>query len=181
MAVQIVLLRGVNVGAKGARIAMADLRQFALDLGFRTARTLLQSGNLVVDGDVAEGEALERLLTTEAARRLDLTTDFLVRSPSALLDAIARNPAPDAARADPSHLVVFFLQHEPAAGALEALRAAIKGRETVQLIGRHAYFTYPDGIGDSRLTINVIERALGVRGTGRNWNTVTKLAALAET
>ena len=45
--------------------------------------------------------------------------------------------------------------------------------------GREAYFTYPDGIGDSKLTIAVIERKLGARGTARNWNTVLKLGALA--
>jgi hypothetical protein len=31
----------------------------------------------------------------------------------------------------------------------------------VRAAGRQAYITYPDGIGDSRLTINVIERKLG--------------------
>jgi uncharacterized protein (DUF1697 family) len=37
---------------------------------------------------------------------------------------------------------------------------------------------YPDGIGASRLTTALIERTLGTAGTGRNWNTVLKLAAL---
>ena len=179
MTSQIALLRGVNVGSKGARVAMADLRKFALDLGFTSARTLLQSGNLVVEGGVAVGEALEDLLAKEAKHRLGLTTEFLVRTPGELRDAIGHNPFADTARDDPSHLVVFFLKSEPGAGALESLRAAIKGRETVQLNERQAYFTYPDGIGDSRLTINVIEKALGVRGTGRNWNTVVKLAGMA--
>ena len=72
------------------------------------------------------------------------------------------------------------LKTAPAAGALERLRAAIKGPEGVELIGRNAYLVYPDGIGRSKLTIGVIEKALGVRGTGRNWNTVVKLAEMAE-
>jgi uncharacterized protein (DUF1697 family) len=38
---------------------------------------------------------------------------------------------------------------------------------------------YPDGIGRSRLTNRVIETKLDTRGTGRNWNTVLKLAELA--
>jgi uncharacterized protein (DUF1697 family) len=37
-----------------------------------------------------------------------------------------------------------------------------------------------DGIGRSRLTSALIEKKLGTRGTGRNWNTVLKLAALAD-
>jgi len=59
-----------------------------------------------------------------------------------------------------------------------ALQAAIKGREVVRAKGRHAYIVYPDGIGRSRLTNVMIEKKLGTRGTGRNWNTVLKLAAL---
>jgi uncharacterized protein (DUF1697 family) len=41
------------------------------------------------------------------------------------------------------------------------------------------YVVYPDGIGPSKLTGGVIDRALATRGTARNWNTVLKLAALA--
>jgi len=46
--------------------------------------------------------------------------------------------------------------------------------------GQQAYIVYPDGIGRSRLTAALIERKLATRGTARNWNTVMKLAALAE-
>ena len=43
--------------------------------------------------------------------------------------------------------------------------------------GRELYIVYPDGIGRSKLTNQLIERMLGTRGTARNWNTVLKLAA----
>ena len=38
----------------------------------------------------------------------------------------------------------------------------------------------PDGIGRSKLTSALIEKKLGARGTGRNWNRVLKLDALAD-
>ena len=41
------------------------------------------------------------------------------------------------------------------------------------------YIVYPAGIGRSRLTNSLIDSKLGIRGTGRNWNTVLKLAELA--
>ena len=94
---------------------------------------------------------------------------------------IAANPFPEQAASDPAHLVLMgTLRDAPSAGGREdALRAAIKGREIVQARGRHLYIVYPDGIGPSKLTGGVIERALSTRGTARNWNTVLKLAALA--
>jgi uncharacterized protein (DUF1697 family) len=47
----------------------------------------------------------------------------------------------------------------------------------VKAQGRQAYIIYPDGIGHSRVTGALIDRKLGTAGTGRNWNTVLKLAA----
>ena len=44
--------------------------------------------------------------------------------------------------------------------------------------GREGYFVYPDGMGRSKLTPNLIEKHLGGAGTARNWNTVLKVLAL---
>ena len=61
----------------------------------------------------------------------------------------------------------------------DALQAAITGRVRVRAKGKQASIVYPDGIGRSRITNALVERKLGSRGTGRNWNTVLKLDALA--
>jgi uncharacterized protein (DUF1697 family) len=60
---------------------------------------------------------------------------------------------------------------------VEALRAAVAGREIISQAGRELYIAYPDGIGESRLTNALIERRLGLRGTARNWNTILKIAS----
>ena len=80
---------------------------------------------------------------------------------------------------DPAHLVVTFLKEAPDPKRVKALQAAITGPEVVRTVGTQAYITYPNGIGRSRVTMALIERTLGTRGTGRNWNTVLKLGALA--
>jgi uncharacterized protein (DUF1697 family) len=91
---------------------------------------------------------------------------------------VAGNPFPDEAERDPGHLVVMFLKTAPRAKAVQALQAAIEGPESVRAAGKHLYVAYPAGIGRSKLTNTLIEKKLGVRGTGRNWNTVLKRAAL---
>ena len=176
MAVHVALLRGVNVGGK--LVAMTALRKLAEDLGASDVRTLLNSGNLVF-ASPKRGPALEALLEAEAEKKLGLKTRFFVRSPAEWAAVIAANPFPEAARDDPSHLVAMVLKDAPTAAAADALRAAIGGRETAVVAGRTAYLVYPDGIGRSKLTINVVEKKLATTGTGRNWNTVLKLAALA--
>jgi uncharacterized protein (DUF1697 family) len=178
MAVHIALLRAVNVG--GRSLKMGELAAFARDQGLTNPRTLLQSGNLVFESPDQGDAALERRLEAKAEARFGFQTDFMVRSTGEWAEMMTANPFCDEAREDPSHLLVMPLKTAPAKGALDTLRAAIKGPERVELVGRDAYLVYPDGIGRSKLTIGVIEKALGVRGTGRNWNTVVKLAEMAE-
>jgi uncharacterized protein (DUF1697 family) len=173
---QIALLRAVNVANRNM-VAMSDLRAMAERLGLAKVQTLLQSGNLVFDGKPG-GAKLETLLESEAKKRLKVETDFFVRTAGEWRALIAANPFPAEAKKDPSHLVLLCLKDAPGKPALEALRQAIKGREQVETDGRQAYAVYPDGIGRSKLTAALIEKHLGTRGTGRNWNTVLKLAAL---
>jgi uncharacterized protein (DUF1697 family) len=178
MTVRIALLRAINVGGH-AKVAMSDLRDFVAALGFADVQSSLQTGNLRFRGGRQTDSALERLLEAEAAKRLDLRTDFFVRTAKEWETIVAKNPFHDEARRNPGHLVVMFLKSVPDTNAVAALRAAISGREIVAAEGRQAYIVYPDGIGRSRLTNRVIEAKLGTRGTGRNWNTVLKLADLA--
>jgi len=174
----VALLRAVNVGGH-QKVAMSALRASVSDMGFSDVRTLLQSGNLVFRSAAATALGLEQRLEAEAARRLALQTEFFVRSAEEWAALIAANPFLEQARQDPSHLLVMFLKGAPGPVEVAALRAAVTGAEVVHVQGREAYVVYPNGIGRSRLTSALIEKKLGTRGTGRNWNTVVKLAALA--
>jgi uncharacterized protein (DUF1697 family) len=179
MTTHFALVRGINVGGH-KQVAMADLRDLLTRLGFADPRSLLQSGNLVFRSNRRTSAQLERLLEGEAEKRLGLKADFFVRTADEWKQVVARNPFAAEAKRDPGHLVVVFLKEAPEVKNVEALQAAIAGPEIVRADGAHAYIVYPDGIGRSRLTHSLIEKKLGTRGTGRNWNTVMKLRALAD-
>jgi uncharacterized protein (DUF1697 family) len=72
----------------------------------------------------------------------------------------------------------MFFKSKPASKNIQSLQHSIKGREVISPSGRELYITYPDGIGNSKLTNTAIEKHLALRGTARNWNTILKLAAL---
>jgi len=179
MTIQIALIRGINVGGHQA-VAMSDLRDLLTQLGFDGSRSLLQSGNLIFRCSARIGAELESLLEMEAEKRLGLRADFLIRNAKEWGQVVARNPFRKEAERDPSHLVVMFLKSAADAKDVKAVLAAIAGRETIRADGRQLYIVYPDGIGKSHLTNALIEKKLGIRGTARNWNTVLKIAALAE-
>jgi uncharacterized protein (DUF1697 family) len=173
----IALLRAVNLGPHN-KVGMADLRALAAALGLKNPQTLLQSGNLVFEAGKQTPAQLEQLLERGTATQLAVETDFFVRTAKEWRSVIDANPFPREAKSDPGHVVVMALKAAPTRAAVAALQDAIKGREVVRAEGRHAYFVYPDGIGSSKLTIKMIEKAFGTRGTARNWNTVLKLGAL---
>lgn len=179
MARHLALLRGINVGGNQL-VAMADLRAMFDRLGLGPAQSVLQSGNIVFESEGRTPAQLESLLEAEALKRFKLTAPFFVRTAREWNALVASNPFPKAAKDDPSHLVVLFLKKAPTPAVIQGLQKAIVGREQVQAAGRQAYIIYPDGIGLSRLTPGIIDAKLGQRGTARNWNTVLKLAALAQ-
>jgi uncharacterized protein (DUF1697 family) len=179
MTTHIALLRGINVGGH-KKVAMSDLRGFVAELGFDDVRSLLQTGNLVFRGNGRTGAGLERLLEVQAEQRLDLRTAFVVRTAKEWHAIIARNPFPNQAKRDPGHLVVMCLKDAPHVNAVKALQTASKGPELIRTDGQQLYVVYPAGIARSRLTNKLIEDKLATRCTARNWNTVLKLAALAE-
>lgn len=177
MGLIIALLRAVNVG--GRKLAMPELKNMLEALGFTDVRTVLQSGNTVFKRQPKTAAGLESLLESETEKRLGLRADYFVRTPAEWAAIIGANPFPREAKQDPGHLLLLPLKSEPAASDLEALRAAIRGREVVHLSRRELYAYYPDGIGASKLTLGMIERKLQTRCTGRNWNTVLKIQAAA--
>ena len=161
----VALLRGVNLGGRRS-VAMADLRAFAEALEFTRVSTLVNSGNLIFESTGRSCTQLEQLFEAECEKHLGLRTDFHVRNAKELSTVIKENPFPVEAKKDPARLVVFFLRTPMSSAGL-----VIKGPERVQIKGRHAFVYYPDGQGRSKFTLTVT-------GTARNWNTVSKLAAL---
>jgi uncharacterized protein (DUF1697 family) len=164
--VQIALLRAINLGAHN-KVAMSDLRALLTNLGFDDVRSLLQTGNLVFRSDTSAAK-VERQLEAEAEKRLGLKTEFMVRTAAEWHKIVTRNPFPEEAKRDPAHLILMVCKEAPG----KSLKVAGAKREVVRAVGREIYIVYPDGIGRSRLKINTL-------GTGRNWNTVLKLDALA--
>ncbi len=104
----------------------------------------------------------------------------MVRTREELAAAVAANPFPQAVP-EPKSLHVTFLSAAPSdTSALDALDLAAFAPDRFQLVGRELFLWCPGGIGRSKLAEKVSRARLGVSATARNWNTVTKLLALAD-
>lgn len=172
MTQRIILFRGMNTG--GVRAPVAEQRRMAEAMGLKNPRTLLASGNLVVESARAAA-ALEADIEAAMAETFDLKVAAIVRTPDQWAGLIAANPFPDEAGAQPSRMLAMVMKDGIKAGAVEAIRAFAVGDERVEAVGDVLYFWHPDGIGHSKMAEKAQPRLIGL-GTGRNWNTVLKLA-----
>ncbi|MFJ6752980.1 MULTISPECIES: DUF1697 domain-containing protein [unclassified Streptomyces] len=179
MSRQIALLRGINVGGHRS-FPKARQLELAESMGLKDVSVLLQTGNIVfADPGTPPGET-ERALAERIADELGLSVPVLVRTRDELAAAVAANPFPEAV-AEPKSLHVTFLSAAPAdTSKLDALDLAAFAPDQFRLTGRELYLWCPGGIGRSKLADVVSRTRLGVTATVRNWNTVTKLLALAD-
>ncbi|HYC68277.1 DUF1697 domain-containing protein [Brevundimonas sp.] len=171
---RIILFRGMNTG--GVRAPVAGQRAMAEAMGLKNPRTLAASGNLVVESGKAT-DALERDIEAEMERRFGLKIAAMVRTPEQWSKLIADNPFAKEAAAHPAKLLAMVMKDGIRDGGVDAVRAFAAGDERVEAVGGVLYFWHPDGIGQSKMAGKAQPRLIGV-GTGRNWNTVLKLAEM---
>jgi uncharacterized protein (DUF1697 family) len=179
MGVVIGLLRGVNVGGHH-KVPMADLRALCESLKLRDARTYVQSGNVVFRTAVKELRPLAKRMEDALEKQFGFRPAVMLRTTSDFREVVRRNPFAKRTGLDPAKMVVSFLTCEPEAEAREKVHAMKFDPEEVRIEGCEMYLYFPIGIGVSKLSMAALDRALKVSGTARNWNSVTKVLALAE-
>lgn len=169
MTAYVALLRGVNLlGA--STLKMADLKAIAEELGLKSVRTYIASGNLLFVSDKPE-EELRRMLEARIEAHMRRAVRVMLRTADEMDAVLRANPFPESAG---NNTLAFFMTEPPPADLLETVRGKADD-ERVAAGAREVYVGYGEkGIGRSRIKIPAADA-----GTGRNMNTVAKLAELA--
>ncbi|MCP9956751.1 DUF1697 domain-containing protein [Streptomyces sudanensis] len=176
-----VLLRGVNVGGP-RRVPMAELRALLTGLGHTDVRTYLQSGNAAFTTASGAGEdALAAAVERALEDRFGFPVDCLVRGGPYLRAVVDACPFP-AAELEGRQLHVTYFSAPVTADRFAGLDAAAHLPEEFRLGDRALYLYTPDGLGRSTLAAALARPSVvkGLVATTRNWNTVRKLAEMAQ-
>lgn len=176
MARLIALLRAVNVG--GRKLPMAELLALCGELGWTDVDTYIQSGNVLFAAP-GKAEALEAQLEAAIRDRFGLEVPVIVRTAAQWAVYVAANPFAKAAADEPNRLQLLVSKREPDPGAAQKLMERARAGEAVEAAGGALWFHYPQGVGTSKLTPALIDKAAGSPSTGRNWRTVLKLQEMA--
>jgi uncharacterized protein (DUF1697 family) len=176
MARHVVLLRGINIGARN-RIAMPALREALEEAGFTGVQTYLQSGNVVLESR-AGPETVRRKVEKLIEDRFGLEIAAVTRTKAELAAVVKRNPHAKVAT-NPKTYQVTFLERTLSAKVVRELEQVVADGEQVVVVGREVYAWHPQTIARSKLWSKLAGKSLGVTATSRNWTTVEALLELA--
>lgn len=172
---QVVLLRGVNLGARN-RLTMAELRTALTEAGFAEVRTYVQSGNIVLSSEQPPSE-LAAAVRALLADRFGLEVPTVARTAAELAEVVARNPFGEEAASNPKALQVTFRDDDVGPDEVTALLARATANEKLAAAGREIYSWHPDGIARSKLAVAITPAKAAA--TARNWTTVMTLLEMA--
>jgi uncharacterized protein (DUF1697 family) len=179
MPVLISMLRGVNLGPHN-RIKMEALRALYESLKFEDPRTYVQSGNVIFRTKEKKSSALAKKIQNAIEREFACRPEVILRTANEFREAIAASPFAGRPDLEPSKLLVTFLAAEPGPEARATLRSFKSYPEELHLKGSELFIYFPDGAGKSKLPWSQVEKLFKTTGTARNWNSVTKMLAIAE-
>ncbi len=171
----VALLRGINLG-KARQVPMPRLAEILTARGHGDVRTHLRSGNVVLTSALSE-EKLAADISAAVQEEFGFDTPVVVRTGEELAAVVAGNPFAGVAT-DPARYLVTFMATTPDRQRLAKLPEP-EDDSRYEIRGRELYLWLPDGMHAAAMAKWPWDRLLGVAGTNRNWNTVTKLAELA--
>jgi Uncharacterized protein conserved in bacteria len=179
MNVIISMLRAVNVAGHNM-IKMDALCALYASLKFHDVESFVQSGNVVFRTEERDLVLLRDRIQNKIERSFGFRPDIMLRTTAEMREAIANNPFAGRHGIEPKKLLVTFLANDPGAEARDKALQIKSDPEEMYIVGREVYIYFPNGMGRPKLSWPMVERVLKTSGTGRNWNTVTKLLEIAE-
>jgi uncharacterized protein (DUF1697 family) len=174
MAVYVALLRGINVGGH-RRIKMDRLRKSFETLGFEQVKTYIQSGNVVFNSAKPSPAGLSKRIEESILRDFGHSVLVISRTLDEMGKTIESNPFPKKRGIDQAKLHVMFLPEIPVPSDLKQLEELTTAPDQSRCLGKEIYLYLPNGIAESSLANNPLERRLLKRATMRNWRTVSNL------
>ncbi len=173
------LFRGINVGGH-QKIRMDELKDVHEALGFKDVSPYIQTGSVVFTSDDADVVRLRRHIEEGFENKFGFHVEVFVRTSAELREIIEKNPFQSQPGKESKWIVVLFLAERPGDTAQQDLLKTYAGPEEFFITGKEMYIYYTNGIGRSKLSLNLIEKKLKTVGTARNWNTILQLQKLLQ-
>lgn len=172
MALYVALLHSIVLGA-GRRVVMSDLKAMAEGLGFRNARTLVATGNLVFESEKRSIASIEAQLEAGFVKAFGKHVDIVVRDAETWLKLAEGNPFVDGMGSE----VAIRVMRQPLEPRILEVLAKYRQGERMAIVGGDLWIDFGLKASETKLLPALTTKRLGI-GTMRNWNTVRGLTEM---
>ena len=179
MTTYISILRGINVSGQKI-IKMDALRNMYENLGFKSVKTYVQSGNVIFKSKVFKIADLEQNISRQIKKDFGFDVPVIVLTIDKLKKIIENIPFSKDLSKDASFLLVTFLSSKPESFERELIENKKSHKEEISFSDDAVYLYCPDGYGISKLSNSFLETKLKVGATTRNWKTTNELLKIAQ-
>lgn len=163
-------------------IKMTDLEKLVIDEGFNDVETYIQSGNIIfTSNEGLHEDIVAGRLESAISLRLGSEIAVMVRTDDIIRKIILENPYLTESNFDRTKSAVIFLNEKPPAEMHAKMKEISYPPDRFDIKGKEIYIYCPNGFGRTKLYTNFFEKKMKVKGTARNWNTITAIHKITET
>ena len=166
------LIRGINVGGKIVKMEL--LREYLSEAGFSDVQTYIQSGNIIFKSENSADD-LAAKISQIILLNFGIDAKVIIRRRADLERVLQRNPF---LKLEHKQTYNVFANEVVDPNKIEDFNRSKFCPDELVFDGDTIYIKYSTSAGTSKLTLQVLEKKLGIIGTMRNLNTTNKLLEL---
>jgi uncharacterized protein (DUF1697 family) len=159
-------------------IKMADLLLLYKKIGYKDAVTYIQSGNVVFTLSDNE-ENIASKIEDAIRKKFGYEVTVIVRTAGEIEKINHLNPFLPEKDFDPAKSSVILLSEKPDKDQLSKVADVNYPPDRFKIIGKEIFIYCPNGFGRTKLYTNFFEDKMKVKGTARNWKTISAITGIA--
>jgi len=162
-------------------LKMTDLAALYSDLGFIGPETFIQSGNVIFNTEKElHASEIAQVIETAIHDTFGYDVPVMLRTVAQMRNMLSSNPFLSEINFDPAKMAVIFLRDGLTESQIQKVANVDYPPDKFRIIGNEIFTFCPNGFGRTKIYTNFFENKMNVKGTARNWRTITTLLDLAE-
>ncbi len=173
----VLLLRGINVGGNKI-VPMADLKKMLEKSGYRNVKTLLASGNVLLEAEEKKAEQLAEAIGKKFEKTFGFDSHMIVRTTKQIEELVQSEPFKAISVTPDTRLYVTFLSGKPGSTLTIPYTSPDGGFRILRVFEHEVCSVLTlSPKANTVKAMDILEKEFGKNITTRNWNTVMKLIA----
>lgn len=173
MKTYVAFLRGINVGGHH-KVPMMDLKCLLEKNNYKNVTTLLNSGNIIFDGDEASAEEIQQQLSCMLEEEFGFSIPTLVKSKSEIVTILEQNPFQAISLNKDLKLYVSFV-FDPLQKQENLKNLETESFKIIETTSNEIYSVLNTTKGKTTKAMENMDRHFNKSLTTRNWNTVVRI------